>query len=227
MKAQAIIPAAGVGKRFKSRISKPLVIVKGKPVIIYTLKAFEDCSLIKSVILVGNKKNLEALRKVVKKFHLKKVIRIIPGGATRTQSIAQGLKILDEDTRIVIVHDGVRPLVSVKLLKEATRQCQAHRAVTVAVPVKPTIKKVDKRTQVIKETLNRDELWEVQTPQVFRKEILLKAYAKNKNGNATDDASLVERLGVPVKIVTGDYKNIKVTTTEDLVIMKAFLNCRN
>ena len=226
MKVQAIIPAAGLGTRLQTQSSKPLVPLHGQPLIVYTLKAFEKSPHIDSVILVGHPRYLSALSKIVSTYSLRKVIQIIAGGKTRTESVGLGLKATDSDTDIVVIHDAARACVSVDLIEESIKQCQRQKAVVVGVPVKSTIKKV--RQQTIRETLKRNELWEIQTPQVFKRSILVKAYDrlakdKKKFKDLTDDASLVEKIGIPVKVSLGDYRNIKITTPEDLALAKVYL----
>jgi len=216
MKTQAIIPTAGLGLRFRMQESKPLVLLKEKPIFVHTLEAFENCDCVQSVILVVHKEQLGEFEKVVLKYRLSKVAKIVAGGKTRCESVSNAINILDKDTDIVLVHDGVRPVVSKKIIEDSINSCVSNDAVVVAVPVKPTIKKVDAKELVVKSTLNRDELWEIQTPQVFKKSILIDAYQKRSDDLASDDASLVEALGVTVGVVQGDYRNIKITTDEDL-----------
>ena len=215
MKIQAIVPAAGAGKRLKAAASKPLVLIKGTPLLIYSLKAFEQCSLIHSVIVVAPKKNIKEFQKVIKDFKIKKVACCVAGGKRRCDSVLNGLRRLDKDTDFVVIHDGARPFLTVELLKRCITAAQRHKAVVAAVPMKPTVKRVTK-SFVIKETLNRDELWEIQTPQVFAKEIIVKAYKHLGASAPTDDAQLVENMGVETRVVEGSYQNIKITTKEDL-----------
>lgn len=224
MKTQVIIPAAGHGERMNSAIPKPLLEIQGKPIIIYTLEVFEESSSIDSIILVTRADQMGEFEKYIQKFHLTKISKIVAGGETRYESVLNGTRVLDKDTDIVVIHDGVRPLVTKQMIDEAIESCQINEAVVAAIPIKPTIKKVDQNTLLVEKTLDRRELWEIQTPQVFRKEILQKAYEQNTDNESTDDATLVEQLGIDVKVFRGDYKNIKVTTQEDLTVAEAFLN---
>lgn len=224
MKVQAIIPAAGIGERLACDISKPLVSLLKKPMLIHTLSVFEECPLIDSVVLVAHENHMSEIEKLVKKSHLKKVSKIIAGGPTRSDSVGNGLKILDADTDIVVVHDAARPLISDAILQKAIEACESEDAVIVAVAVKSTIKKVNKEDLVVEETLKRDELWEVQTPQVFKKDVLVRAHGEKEDNKATDDAALVEGIGLKVKIIEGDYRNIKVTTKEDVLLAEVFLS---
>ncbi|OGX07353.1 MAG: 2-C-methyl-D-erythritol 4-phosphate cytidylyltransferase [Omnitrophica WOR_2 bacterium GWA2_47_8] len=222
MKIQAIIPTAGLGKRLKSKTLKPFIPLKGKAILAYTLRPFQRSSLIDSVIVVAHAGSIKRVQDLIKKYKLTKVVKVVPGGKTRTESVSHGLRASDADTDLLVIHDGARPFLTKALLEKAVKEAQAFSAAVVAVPVKQTIKVIAPRKREVKKTLNRDSLWEIQTPQIFKREILVKAYQRSNN-HATDDAALVERLGVKVKIVMGDYRNIKITTREDLEIAKAFL----
>lgn len=221
MKVQAIIPSAGAGVRFKGATLKPLTLLDGKPVIVYTLAIFEQCPSVASLILVAGKERLHDFENLVKEFGFSKVVKVVAGGATRADSVKNGLKALDENTQLVMIHDGVRPLVTPKMVEELIALGKTFPAATVGVPVKPTIKSVNAKDMTVKETLDRSALWETQTPQIFKKDIIIKAHKSPKKETPTDDAALVESLGVPVKILMGDYRNIKITTQEDLVYAKA------
>lgn len=223
MKTQAIIPAAGIGARLKTELSKPLVDLCGKPLCVYALEVFEQSPFIESVILVGHRERLAQLGDIVRRYGMKKVAGIVAGGATRRESVANGLAVLDEDTDVVMVHDAARPLVSLRIVGEAAALCRQWQAVVAAVPVKPAVKRVNKKDLCVEETLDRDGLWEVQTPQVFRRDVLIRAHAQDTESSPADDAAMVERLGIKVKIVQGDYKNIKITTQEDLTVAETFL----
>jgi len=227
MKAQAIILAAGEGKRLKSPLPKALVQIKDKPIFIYTLEAIEQSSLIDSIVLVVPPDYLNEFERVLTKYHLLKVTKIVAGGNSRSVSVSCGLSVIDQDSDLVLVHDGVRPLIDLFLIDKAITLCENHQAVVVAVPIKPTIKRVDEEKMLVRETVDRQELWEIQTPQVFKREILLKAHEKGKGVKVTDDATLVEQLGEEVKICEGNYKNCKITTQEDLWFAEALLNNAN
>lgn len=226
MNIQAIIPTAGIGKRLKAGIPKPLIELCGKPLCVHTLEVFESSPVIDSVVLVGHADHLFELGDIVKQYQLKKVTKIVAGGETRCESVANGLAVLDADADIVVVHDGARPLVSLKTISDAVALCQEVEAVVVAVPVKSTIKKINKRDLSVEETLDREGLWEIQTPQVFRKDVLIRAHEQKSEDVPTDDAMMVEQLGVRVKVLSGDYRNIKITTQEDLTIAEAFCRLR-
>lgn len=223
MKIQAIIPAAGAGTRLKAPGPKPLVAIKGKPLLIYALRALEECTFISSVIIVAPKENIEKFKGIIRDFGIKKVVCYVPGGKRRCDSVASGIKELDKDTKFVVIHDGARPFLTADLLKRCLSAAKEHKAVVAAVPIKPTVKRASK-SLVVQETLKRDELWDVQTPQVFAKDIIVKAYKRLGKQTPTDDAELVEHIGGKVKIVQGDYQNIKVTTKEDLVLAEFILS---
>lgn len=223
MKVQAIIPTAGLGTRMDTELPKPLVKIKDKPIIVYTLDAISQSSLIESIILVAHESTINKLEKIVQDYGLIKVAQVVIGGETRSDSVYNALKVVDDDTEIVLVHDGARPLIKTDIINEAVVGCNEADAIVVAVPVKSTIKTVDCDTGIVKETLDRKQLWEIQTPQVFKKDILIEAHENKKEQNPTDDAALVEQRGVPVKILKGDYQNIKITTNEDLIVAEAFL----
>lgn len=223
MKIQAIIPAAGDGTRLKTRLAKPLVLLNGRPLFIYALQAMEQCPAVAGVIVAAHENHLNVFEKLVKKFKLKKVRRIVSGGATRCESVQKALHALDSDTEAVLIHDGARPFLKPDLILRVIKALRKNSAIVAGVPVKPTIKKVDPINLYVQETLPRETLWEVQTPQAFKKDILLKAHQLMLESNPTDDAVLVEKMGVKVKMILGDYQNIKITTREDLMMSKVFL----
>ena len=222
-KVQAIIAAAGTGTRLKSRVAKPLIVLNGKPLLYYSLSIFEKSSLIDSIVVVGHSQNLDEIKKLVKKFRFKKVVAVVAGGQTRCESVAKGLEVLEQNTEYVVVHDAARPFVSKEILEQSIKVGLSESAAVVAVPVKSTIKKVDPKNLYVQETLIRDTLWEIQTPQVFKKDVLVKAHQAMDCCDPTDDAVLVEKIGIKVKIVKGNYRNIKVTTREDLALAKILL----
>lgn len=222
MKTQAILAIAGFGTRLKASEPKALLSICNKPIFVYSLEVFENSDLIDSVVIVTQEGFIDQFKDIIKKYGIKKVKKIVAGGDTRFESVNNGLQNIDEGTDIVVVHDGARPMITVGIVDRSIELTKEHGAVIVAVEVKPTIKRVSDDL-FVEETLNRNELWEVQTPQVFKKDILIKAHAQKITDAPTDDASLVEQIGVRVKILKGDYRNIKVTTKEDIIIAEAFL----
>jgi 2-C-methyl-D-erythritol 4-phosphate cytidylyltransferase len=223
MKVQVILVAAGAGKRLKASKPKALVLLKGKPLIWYALKTFEHSKQIKSVILVVHKSLTRQFREFIDKNRFKKVDVITPGGKTRSESVACGLRCLDTDADVVMVHDAARPFINERMIRSSLHAMHAVPAAVVAVPAKATIKRVDRTNLYVQETLPRDTLWEIQTPQTFKKDVLIKAHAAKNSAEPTDDAMLVEDLGIAVKIVRGDYRNIKVTTMEDLKLAELLI----
>ncbi len=226
MTIKAIIVAGGLGTRLKTIHPKPLVMLNGKPLLAYSAEVFEKFPAIDSVIIVTHEYHVLDVEDVVRHYNFQKVERVVIGGETRSASVYNGLREAGAKTDIVVIHDGARPLIKAQTTQKAIEQCKTHGAAVVGVKVKATIKRVDPLNLFVRETLNRGELWEIQTPQVFSRELLLKAYAQKGPEDLTDDAGLVERMGVSVKVVEGDYENIKITTNEDLVLAEAFLNAR-
>lgn len=227
MKIQVVIPTAGIGARFGSDRPKALIDLNDKPLFLYTLEAFEASPSVHSIVVVVNETHLVDFEDIIGRQNFKKVAHVIPGGETRADSVFLGLQMLDEDTEGVLVHDGVRPFVTIDLIERVVKELGQHPAVVAAVPIKPTIKKVDPDKMMIEQTIPRENVWEVQTPQGFHKDVIFDAHERFRGGAVTDDAMLVERMGTPVKVVTGDYNNLKITTPEDLVIAEALLSARS
>lgn len=227
MKVEVIIPAAGSGVRLKSTLAKPFVKVLGQPLFLYCLQVFESADFIDGIVIVSHENHVKDFEESIVRYGLRKVKAVVVGGATRSESVTKGLKQTDQDTDVIVVHDAARPCVTVSMIKEAVDQAQLCGASVVAVPVKPTLKQVDPSTNRVEKTLDRSKIWEIQTPQAFKKSLLEKAHAQGDLTLATDDASLVEQLGNPVMVVMGTYKNIKVTTPEDIEIAELFLRGTN
>lgn len=223
MKITAIVPSAGKGKRFKSREKKPFANLNKKPVLSYALTTLQSSPLIKDIVLVMDKSLLKVAKRLVRRYSITKAKHIIEGGKTRTASVKRGLRCVDKDTSLVLIHDGVRPFVSKEIVEKTIAAALKFGASVSAVPVRATIK-VSGKDSFVKYTPPRDNLWEIQTPQVFKRVLIEDAYKKVKsNQRFTDDALLIENIGKKVKIVKGDYRNIKITTTEDIKIAEALL----
>ncbi|MCK5306097.1 MAG: 2-C-methyl-D-erythritol 4-phosphate cytidylyltransferase [Candidatus Omnitrophica bacterium] len=222
MKASAVIVAAGSSRRLPAEKRKPFILVGGKPLLAYTLGKFFHSGSIDTIILTVNSKDLKLARALAKKYGYGNRLKIISGGRTRKESVRRGLKEVPNETDYVVVHDGVRPFFNEKSLSKLLKMAAKHGAAILAVPVVPTVKKVGKGL-FIESTLDREKLWEAQTPQVFKKELLEKAHKKFCRQKATDDSSLVERLGIKVKVVKGSRKNIKITTPEDLAAVELLI----
>jgi 2-C-methyl-D-erythritol 4-phosphate cytidylyltransferase len=215
-KVIAIVPGAGLGKRFGPDTNKPFYVLLGKPLIVWTLEIFESVDEIREVIPVLKEPDMEAGIKMFEQYGLSKVKRIAPGGRERQDSVYNALKLVKERDSLVLIHDGARPLTESGMVKTALQNICGFDGVVVGVPVKDTIKEVS--DSIVKRTLKRETLWAIQTPQVFVQSALVEAYhrAMAEKFYSTDDAALLERNGGRVKIIMGSYSNIKVTTPEDI-----------
>jgi len=225
MRTVAIVPAAGSGNRMGRGLSKQYLSLGGMPLLVHTLNVFEKCPLVDALLVVVPPPDVEAVRtEMLPRWNLKKLAGVIPGGKERQDSVRAGIETLDRDTDIVIVHDAVRPFITAKLIEDCIRAAAEEGAATVGVPVKDTVKEVGADGRVMR-TCDRNLLWLTQTPQAFRRDIIENAHrAAVRDGyRGTDDTSLVERLGIAVRMIRGDYGNIKITTPEDLVIAEALL----
>lgn len=218
MKTLAIIPAGGSGTRMGGDIPKQYLMLGGLPILVHTLMAFQQASLVDDVCLVLPEEDVrKAPQKILSPYHLTKVNRVLTGGERRQDSVKRGVDLIGSDHDLVVIHDGVRPFISPATINAAIKEAARSQAVTVGLPVTDTIKKVDGHRRV-SATVNRDQLWLTQTPQVFLASLLKKAYesAYADNYYGTDDAALVERIGEKVTMIIGSYDNIKITTAVDL-----------
>jgi 2-C-methyl-D-erythritol 4-phosphate cytidylyltransferase len=222
MHLSAVVLAAGAGLRFGSRIPKPLVKINSRPIIIHCLEVLSSHPEVTDIIVVVNVKNEKRLIGAISKYCIRKITRIVKGGARRQDSVFNALKTIGANTDLVLIHDGVRPFIDRRLVSSLINTAKIKGAAVAAVPVKATIKKANAKLTVEK-TVDRENLWEIQTPQVFKRDLIVKAYKRFGNLNVTDDSMLVEKLGVRVSIVPSSYKNIKITTPEDLVIARSYL----
>jgi 2-C-methyl-D-erythritol 4-phosphate cytidylyltransferase len=213
----AIIVAAGRSSRFKGKLSKVLLEINSKPVIYYSLRALEKYPDVKEIIVVASPKNIKEISRIISRYKIKKVKKIVLGGRERQDSVSNGLNSLSPDCDFVLIHDGARPFINKHLISSSFAAAKRCGAAVIGVPVKATVKRAGTNFWV-KETVERDGLWEIQTPQVFKKGLILKAHKKAARLKVTDDSMLVERLGAKVKIVLGSYDNIKITNPEDLLI---------
>ncbi|MBN2356981.1 2-C-methyl-D-erythritol 4-phosphate cytidylyltransferase [candidate division KSB1 bacterium] len=220
----ALIVAAGQSKRFGGTVSKQFYEIDGRPIIYYTLQKFQMCSMIDSIILILPESAIEEMQTSLKVWRMDKVGQIVAGGAERHHSVQNGLAALGEGVEWVAIHDGVRPLVTVAQIAAAIQAAQRHGAAILGVTPRDTIKEINHER--VGATLQRQRLIQVQTPQAFSRDIIVRAYrqAFKSNHFSTDDAALVERLGVPVAVVPGDYRNIKVTTPDDVIVVHAYLH---
>lgn len=211
-----IIPSAGSGRRMFSEEKKQFIHIKGKALIIRTLEKFQDHPGVNEIIVVTAQEDIPKMEALINSHQLTKVATVVAGGRERQDSISNGLAHVSKASEIVMVHDGARPFVSQSNISESIKYASTNQAVILAVPVKDTIKVC--LNQRVEKTLDRDSLWQVQTPQTFDRYLLEKAYdyGKKTGFKGTDDASLVEHLGEQVVTIMGSYDNIKITTRDDL-----------
>ncbi|MFS0865314.1 2-C-methyl-D-erythritol 4-phosphate cytidylyltransferase [Fredinandcohnia sp. 179-A 10B2 NHS] len=223
MNYQVVIPAAGSGKRMNAGKNKQFIKLQSIPVIIHTLKVFEQDHLCTGIILVINKDEQQEFESLLNEYQLQKVIALVHGGSERQHSVYNGLQEVTNAT-IVLVHDGARPFLKIDLIHKLVNAAEAQGAAILAVPVKDTIKRASSDL-IVNETVERSGLWAVQTPQAFHVSILKEAHelARQNDYLGTDEASLVERIPKNVTIVEGDYLNIKLTTQDDLLFAEAIL----
>lgn len=226
-RAFAVIPAAGMGKRMGAAFNKQYLLLDDKPILAHTLSIFQHCHLIAGIILVTPQDEIPFCRsEVVERYDLTKVLSIVAGGAERQHSVMNGLQALQglaDDADVVLIHDGVRPFINPALIEQCIQVAAAGTGALVAVPAKDTIKVV--HNGLVIDTPSRATLWQAQTPQSFRFDQIMQAHqhAHQAGFLGTDDCSLVERDGGSIQIVTGSYRNIKITTPEDLILATAFL----
>jgi 2-C-methyl-D-erythritol 4-phosphate cytidylyltransferase len=224
-KVVAVIPAAGSGQRMGIAIPKQFLTLGDVPLLLYSLQAFERSAGISEVILVVPKEERErTLSDIVERHGIKKVLKIVAGGATRQESVYHGLKETDREAEIVVIHDAVRPFVTEDLIERSIEAARKGAGAIIAVPMKETVKEVEPDGHILR-TLDRSRLWLAQTPQTFRRALLQEAYRKAEcdRFHATDDAAVMEHVGQKVAIVPGRWDNIKITTAEDLQMAEAIL----
>lgn len=232
-KTGAVVLAAGQGKRMNSAVAKQFLMLDGKPVIYYALKTFEDSSVDTVVLVTGEDEIPYCRTEIVEAFGFKKVVRIVPGGKERYHSVYAGLCGLAEDgfcedRDIVLIHDGARPLVTKEVILRSMEGAAAYGACVAAMPVKDTIKVADEK-EFTESTPKRSLLWQIQTPQAFSFPLIYGAYKKlfsraEYQKDITDDAMVVETMtDHRVKLIRGDYSNMKVTTPEDMAVAEALL----
>ena len=220
----AVVLAGGSGSRMNSKVAKQFIEIAGKPLIYYALKCFED-SVVDEVIFVTREEDIEYCKsEIINKYGFKKVKKIVAGGKNRYDSVYNGIVATDDNCDIVMIHDGARPFITDRMIKDSIAEAREYSAVTVAVPVKDTIKIVDENGFSVS-TPDRRTLYQIQTPQTFKKEMLVQAYNimyESGDTDITDDTMIIERyINKKVKIIEGSYTNIKVTTSEDIDVAEA------
>lgn len=224
-KHTAIVLAAGSGKRMNSKVHKQYLIIQDRPVLYYSLKAFEDSAVDEIVLVVGKGEEKFCRKEIVDKYGISKVKAIVEGGKERYHSVFEGLK-QTSDADYVLIHDGARPFVNQDIIRRCMQEVQKYQACVVGMPVKDTIKIADEEGYA-KQTPDRKNVWMIQTPQTFSYALIYEAYEemlKTEDTAITDDAMVLERIkGKKSKLIEGSYRNIKITTPEDLLIANVYL----
>jgi 2-C-methyl-D-erythritol 4-phosphate cytidylyltransferase/2-C-methyl-D-erythritol 2,4-cyclodiphosphate synthase len=225
MRTVAIIPAGGVGKRLKAKKAKQYLLLDDVPLLVHTLKVFQQTEIIDEIILVLPPDDVASAQKqLINKYGLTKVTAVIAGGKERQDSVRNGLAGINGKCDVVVIHDAVRPFVIQELIHQVVAAAKNTGAASAGVKAKDTIKET-KKNNLVAATIPRQNLWLTQTPQAFKFDLLKKAYtaAYRDKYYGTDDASLIERIGAKVKMIDGSYENIKITTPEDLIMAKALM----
>ena len=227
MKTVAIVPGAGAGIRMGGEKAKQFLEFDGKPLLALTMEKFQACPVIDSIILVAPVNELEFCKnEIIERYGLNKVEKIVPGGERRQDSVRLGIEASGGEYELVLIHDGVRPFIETGLIEQVVDSAMENRAVITALPAKDTVKKVDENGFVL-ETYEREQVYLVQTPQVFRYEDIMAVHQKallEGWDDVTDDALLIERMGIPVKVILGSEDNIKVTTPYDMELGHLLIN---
>ncbi|MBU1627151.1 2-C-methyl-D-erythritol 4-phosphate cytidylyltransferase [bacterium] len=226
MSTAAIITAGGKGSRFGGEITKQFITIEGKSILSHVISRFDSCDLIDAVYIAVPEKSIQnCIDKCIEPFKFQKVKKVIPGGKERSDSVYNCLEVVDESYEIVVIHDGVRIFVSDTMIQDSINAAKKYGASICAIPLRDTIKSVSKKL-FIRETKVRDNIFCVQTPQAFKRELILKAFKKAglSRGNFTDDSSFIEKYtSCKVKVVKGSIFNLKITEEEDLLIARLFL----
>ena len=219
----AVITSAGSSQRMNGE-DKLLIKIKNKPIIIHTLTAFQNCDRINEIVIVTREDSLTTIENLCKEYRITKVSKIITGGVTRTESVLNGVTAVSQKATLVAIHDAARPCIEIPVIEKTINMAALKKAAAPGVPVTSTIKKIKK--DVIIETVNRDDLVEIQTPQVFDADLIKGAltYVINKSIAVTDDCMAVESLGVCVYVTPGSVNNIKLTTKADIPIIETILS---
>lgn len=228
LRCTAIIMAAGKGKRMQTTVSKQFLPIGGKEILAWTVEVFEKSPLVQEILLMASADGKEDVQTLCETYGWKKVAAVLEGGKERQNSVANGLAAVGKETDIVLIHDGVRPFVTEEMIADSIAAAQQFGGAVIGVPAKDTIKVCSQEGMAI-ETPDRSTLWQIQTPQTFQRDLIVQAYQKaDKEGFlGTDDASVAEFAGHQVKVVMGSYRNIKITTKEDLIFAEAFLKEEN
>jgi 2-C-methyl-D-erythritol 4-phosphate cytidylyltransferase len=218
----AVILIAGSSTRYGNTINKNFELLNDKPLFMISVNVFNSNKYIDNIIIVTKEDEKQKVESILKDYKTNKTINLVIGGNTRQESVYNSL--INSLSDIVIIHDGARPLIKDEYIKKCLIEMDNYKGVSMGVKSKDTIKIADEFNEVI-ETTKRDNTWIIQTPQCFDRNILLNSHNKRKNKtNITDDCILLEKCGYKIKLIEGDYTNIKVTTKEDIKIIKEFIN---
>ncbi len=222
----AIIVAAGAGKRMGRQTPKAFLQISGKAILLRTLEKFRDANAVDSITVVLPQQSFSVWERMVSSWTVAKLDALVAGGASRQESVWNGLSQLSPQSDIVLIHDGVRPFIRTALIEKSIKTAQSSGAAILGVTPKDTIKTIT--AEQVSGTCQRSALIAVQTPQAYRYDIIMRAYrhAREKGVNATDDAALVEQIGCGIEWIQGDYFNIKITSPEDILVAETFIQSR-
>jgi len=221
----AIVLAAGKGTRMNAGMNKQFMLINDRPLLAQTLAAFQSCNAIDSIILVAGREELKTCKEqILDVYGFDKVDKLVPGGSERQQSVYNGIMELEDDCSIVVIHDGARPILPEGIIERCIEGAKIYGAVSAGMPAKETIKILNEEG-FVQYTPERGKVWVTQTPQAFKRDIIEKAHetANIKGISGTDDAFLVECMGIKVKMLEGSYENIKITTPEDIILAEAIM----
>ena len=219
MKIKVIIPASGIGKRFGGNTPKQFFKINGKEILAHSISKFNEIKEIDEIIIASDKKNVEKIKKIIERNNFRKVSMIVAGGKQRQDSVYNALRSLScEKNDTVMVHDAVRPYVSAKLIKELIQQAKIFKNVIPGIKINDTLKLSGKK-EIIENTISRENMWTVQTPQAFNYSQLMDAFQKSIKNKflGTDESSLMEHAGYKVKIIPGEKSNVKITVKDDII----------
>ncbi len=226
MQTHAIIVSAGKGVRMNRSTPKQYILLQGRPVLCHTVLAFNKCSEVDKILLVVPEKDIQYCREeLLSDLRIDTPVKVLAGGKRRQDSVFKGILSIDDRDAIVVIHDGVRPLIRPEMITRCIKKAKISGACILGVPLQDTLKTVDSDS-LIQRTINRESLWTAQTPQAFHYQLIRDAHeAAAKAGvEATDDAALLERMGLPVNILLSTGNNLKITTNDDLLLADAILS---
>lgn len=226
MRVGAIVPAAGSGRRMGGQHPKQFLLLGGVPLLVRTLRALARSRVIGGIVVVVPRAAVKLTRRLLTRHRVPRVLAVVPGGRERQESVWMGLQALPSEAELVVVHDGVRPLITGALVRTVVEEAGRFGAAACGLPVRETVKRA--RGGIVEATVDREGLWLVQTPQAFGRTLLWEAHEKARRDGfvGTDDAVLVERLGVPVRMVPGLVDNLKITTPQDLARARGLVASR-